>query len=69
MCKCVSTGQGRGAPSLPMQLQHIHTAPYHIHNPASPQRHQRRVDPQRLAQVPRALIADVVAIKAAHVLV
>ncbi len=67
----MSTGQGRGAPSLPPQLQHTHTASNgilnHIHIPASRQRRQRRVDLQRRAQVPRAFIADVFLIKATHV--
>jgi hypothetical protein len=38
----------------------------HIHILASLQRRQRRVDLQRHAQVPRACIADVVEMKAAH---
>jgi hypothetical protein len=68
----VSTGQGRGAPSLQPQLHHTHTASNSIHihihiHAASPELRQRPVDLQRRTQVPRASIADVVASKAANV--
>jgi hypothetical protein len=51
---------------LPLCHENCTASPQiHIHNPASLQLCQRRVDPQRRAQVPRACIADVIVRKAA----